>query len=165
MDIDDIFRDMDFGTSLIPRTESTDTWVTAERRRSHEMLEGGNVEDTSVDLQEEDMGGRIILNSPESTSKRERRYSMPTGNTYDAQGDRLAVPLVGPTGRKRELSGGSSKSGGVSQAGQSSRGVTEDERAKKRKMKGKGKVRIEGSEEDETTDLQENVDLGSATKQ
>jgi hypothetical protein len=91
-------------------------------------------EDTLVNPPDEDMSGVMITkNDPTMTSDRVRRCSLPTGKVLDGQGDHLA-PSAAPSGRKRELSGGSSK------VAPSHQGTPEPEKRKRRKMKGKGKV-------------------------
>jgi hypothetical protein len=134
MEIDGMFRDTNLGDSLLDRSESTGIWVNSERMRSGQMLayEG---EETLVNPPDEDMSGVIESHiGPTMTNNRERRNTLPTGTVYDGQGDRLA-PSPGPSGRKRELSGGDSK------AAPSHQGTPDHEKRKRRKMKGKGKVR------------------------
>jgi hypothetical protein len=131
MEIDEIFQNTDFGGSA-SRRDPTDTWVKSGRRISGHSL----MIDEDMDVQAEmaaEANGDI---GAATSANRDRRNSLPTGNVYDAQGDRLAAPSEGTTGRKRELSGGSSK------AGPSGSGTEEDEKRKRRKMKGKGKVRF-----------------------
>jgi hypothetical protein len=133
MEIDDLFRDTNLDDSLQSRHESTGIWVNSERMRSGRMLDIEG-EDTLVNPPDEDISGVTETDIDSTmTSNRERRYSVPTGKVFDGQGDRLA-PSAGPSGRKRELSGGSSK------VAPSDQGTPEPEKRKRRKMKGKGKV-------------------------
>ena len=134
MEIDGMFRDTSLGDSLLDRSESTGIWVNSERERSGQLLEFEG-EDTLVNPPDEDMSGVIESHiGPTMTNNRERRNTLPTGTVYDGQGDRLA-PSPGPSGRKRELSGGNCK------AEPSHQGTPDQEKRKRRKMKGKGKVR------------------------
>jgi len=132
MEIDGMFRDTSLGDSFFSRQESTGTWVNSERIRSGQIL-GIEGEDTLINPPDEDMAGECDV-GPTMTNTRERRNALPTGRVFDGPGYRLA-PSAGPSGKKRELSGGSSK------PGPSHQGTPEHEKRKKRKMKGKGKVR------------------------
>lgn len=135
-EIDGLFRNANLGYSFLDLSESTAIWVDSERTRSGQVsdIEDG---DTSVNPSNENTAGDVDAGFT-TTSNRGRRSSHSNGKVYDGQGDRVA-PSAGPSGRKRELSGGGSK------AGPSHQGTPEHDKRKRRKMKGKGKVRTRSS--------------------
>lgn len=141
MEIDGMFQNTTLDSAR--RNETTNAWVQAERKRSDEMLRGVEDEDTLVNPPEDNVAGGSAVRF------RERRNTLPTGNAFDGQGDRLA-PSSGPTGRKRELSGGDGRAG-------PSKGTPEEEKRKRRKLKGKGKVRDRVGVSDVLADQQENL--------
>jgi len=131
MEIDDIFQNTDFVGST-GKIDSTGTWVNfvGEPSATITEIEDGQ-DDTPVDVQEQLAGDGDVV---EPMRNRDRRNSLPTGSVFGGRGDRLAAPSVGPTGRKRELSGGSSKSG------RSDHGGSGSQQRKRMRTKGKGKV-------------------------
>lgn len=131
MEIDGIFQNTDFVGSD-ERNESTSTWVKSARRQSVYVSDYEDCETTLVDIPKPKVAGGTKDMDPVSDGK--RRSSLPIGDLYDGQGDRLAVPSAGPTGRKRELSGGSNKSR------HSETGSSAGAKRKRRKRKGKGKA-------------------------
>jgi hypothetical protein len=135
--------------------------VEYNRWQAGQSLHDGSTNDAH-DTTEEMVAGSSTHTIP--SRSRERSATLPAAGQFDAQGGRLAVAET-RTGRKRELSGGS-----TTRRDHSPHGQERDDRRKKRKTQDKGKGKEKAKDKGKgkvspflkppiSTDQQENVGL------